>query len=62
VTFWALGEMVKAQAGILETDPAATALGKLDRCVNDLMPSDQSKHWLEGFVWEPKSALEPAQR
>ena len=29
VTFWALGEMVKAQAGILEGDDAAEAARKL---------------------------------
>ena len=29
IAFWALGEMVKAQAGLLETDTAAAAEGKL---------------------------------
>ena len=31
VSFWALGEIVKAQAGILETDDAATARGEARR-------------------------------
>jgi class 3 adenylate cyclase/tetratricopeptide (TPR) repeat protein len=30
VTFWALGEIVKAHAGILESDPPQVAAGKLD--------------------------------
>ena len=29
ITFWALGEIVKAQAGILESDPTAEVTGKL---------------------------------
>ena len=33
VTFWALGEMVKAQAGILESDGPAEAAAKLRRAV-----------------------------
>ncbi|HSP73394.1 MAG TPA: AAA family ATPase, partial [Gaiellaceae bacterium] len=35
VTFWALGEMVKAQAGILDGDDAATAEAKLRTAVED---------------------------
>ena len=37
VTFWALGEMVKAQAGMLESDDAAAAAEKLRRAVADLV-------------------------
>ena len=33
VTFWALGEIVKAQAGILESDDARTARTKLSACL-----------------------------
>ncbi len=35
VTFWALGEIVKAQAGILESDPPEEAERKLDAAVGD---------------------------
>jgi class 3 adenylate cyclase len=35
VTFWALGEMVKAEAGILETDSAAETEAKLSKAVTD---------------------------
>jgi class 3 adenylate cyclase/tetratricopeptide (TPR) repeat protein len=33
VTYWALGEMVKAQAGILESDPAEVVVAKLREAV-----------------------------
>jgi class 3 adenylate cyclase len=46
VAFWALGEMVKAQAGILETDAADTATGKLDRAVDDLIADEREAAWL----------------
>jgi class 3 adenylate cyclase/tetratricopeptide (TPR) repeat protein len=35
VSFWALGEMVKAHAGILETDQPEEVEGKLDEAVGD---------------------------
>ena len=38
VSFWALAEMVKAQAGILETDDVAEAEAKLRRQVADVVP------------------------
>jgi class 3 adenylate cyclase/tetratricopeptide (TPR) repeat protein len=44
-TLWALGEIVKAQAGILETDGAAVASQKLGRTVRDLVsaPADAAR-------------------
>jgi class 3 adenylate cyclase/tetratricopeptide (TPR) repeat protein len=42
VTFWALGEMVKAQAGILETDGAAEAATKLEHTTRSLV-ADRSE-------------------
>ena len=38
VTFWALGEIVKAQAGIHENDDATVTAAKLDDAVADLIP------------------------
>ncbi len=43
ITFWALGEIVKAEAGILETDPPAVAGAKLDAVVAD---DDPDAPWL----------------
>jgi hypothetical protein len=50
VTFWALGEMVKAQAGILETDPAGTARAKLSAMAADLLPDPAEARWVEGHL------------
>ena len=41
ITFWALGEIVKAHAGILESDPPAVATSKLDA----VLPSGDERAW-----------------
>ena len=38
ITFWALGEIVKAEAGILETDPPEMAAAKIDAVIPDDAP------------------------
>jgi class 3 adenylate cyclase/tetratricopeptide (TPR) repeat protein len=45
ITFWALGEIVKAEAGILESDSAEVAEAKLDAVVS---PEDSEYEWLLG--------------
>ena len=50
VALWALGEMVKAQAGILETDPAEVAAAKLDRAVASLLDDDAEVAWVAGHL------------
>jgi len=50
VTYWALGEMVKTQAGILETDDAAAAEVKLERAVRDLLPDASEAAWVEAHL------------
>jgi class 3 adenylate cyclase len=40
VSYWALAEMVKAQAGILETDSAEDVEAKLTRTLDDLIEED----------------------
>ena len=47
VTYWALGEIVKAQAGILESDDAAVASAKLGRVVADLVTDGTEAAWVE---------------
>jgi class 3 adenylate cyclase/tetratricopeptide (TPR) repeat protein len=47
VTFWALSEMVKAQAGILETDSAEEAAAKLSAAVADVVEEGE-RTWIEG--------------
>jgi class 3 adenylate cyclase len=48
VALWALGEMVKAQAGILENDPADLATAKLERAVADLLSDEGQAAWVQG--------------
>jgi class 3 adenylate cyclase/tetratricopeptide (TPR) repeat protein len=61
VTYWALGEMVKQQASILESDDSGTVEGKLTRAIADLVPDRGDAAWLEGHV-RTLLALEPAAR
>jgi class 3 adenylate cyclase/tetratricopeptide (TPR) repeat protein len=46
ITFWALGEIVKAQAGILESDPPAEVTGKLRAALDTLLPDPPEREWL----------------
>jgi class 3 adenylate cyclase/tetratricopeptide (TPR) repeat protein len=50
VTFWALGEMVKAQAGILDTDSSAAVAEKLETAVAGLIPEAVDAAWVEGHL------------
>ena len=50
VAFWAVGEMIKAQAGILETDSGEAAEGKLHETVADLIPDAESANWIESHL------------
>jgi len=43
ITFWALGEIVKAHAGILESDPPGDAIAKLDA----VLPGGTETAWLQ---------------
>ncbi len=47
VTYWALGEMVKAQAGILEGDPGDVAERNLRAAVTDLFDDATEMGWVE---------------
>ena len=43
ITFWALGEIIKAEAGILESDSAEVAAAKLEAAVS---PDEPERQWL----------------
>ena len=45
ITFWALGEIVKAEAGILESDDQHIAASKLDECVSALFADESEQAW-----------------
>ena len=46
VSYWALGEMVKAEAGILETDTDGEAAAKVDRSVTELIAEEDEQRWV----------------
>ena len=46
VTFWSLGEIVKAHAGILESDDARGAREKLAACVATLVAEPGEQEWI----------------
>ncbi len=66
VTAWALGEMVKAQAGILESDGPAQAMEKLHHAVHAVVPDEAEAGWVErhlhGLVGVETEATTGAQR
>ena len=45
ITFWALGEIVKAEAGILETDNPSEAHGKLELAVAEVVADEAEHGW-----------------
>jgi len=46
ISFWALGEMVKAQAGILEGDPPSRAQAKLAEMTADVVSAASDADWV----------------
>ena len=46
ITYWALGEVVKAHAGILENDDAEEAAGKLAAAVALVVEDDAERDWI----------------
>ena len=50
VSFWALGEMVKAQVGILETDSPEEATAKLARALATLLSDPAEAAWVGSHV------------
>ena len=45
ITFWALGEIVKAEAGILESDDSDEAASKLEEMVSGLFVDESDRAW-----------------
>jgi class 3 adenylate cyclase len=50
VAFWALGEMVKAHAGVFETDTGDEAEAKLRNAVRDLVTDLGEAQWVESHL------------
>ena len=49
-SFWALAEMVKAEAAILETDSPQEVADKLDAAVEAAMPEEREAQWVAGHL------------
>ena len=47
VTFWALGEMVRSRAGLLETDDTATTRAKVAEMLATHVPDEGERRWIE---------------
>ena len=47
ITFWALGEMVRGRAGLLETDDEATTRAKIGETVAAHVPDPDERRWIE---------------
>ena len=47
VTFWALGEMIRSRAGLLETDDAATTRTRITEMVELHVPDADERTWIE---------------
>jgi class 3 adenylate cyclase/tetratricopeptide (TPR) repeat protein len=50
VAYWALNEIVKSEAAILDTDDADLADEKLSASVRDLVPDASEAAWIEGHL------------
>jgi class 3 adenylate cyclase/tetratricopeptide (TPR) repeat protein len=50
ITYWALGEMVKAQAGILESDTPEEAAAKLALAVDEAAADQSERDWLNSSL------------
>jgi class 3 adenylate cyclase/tetratricopeptide (TPR) repeat protein len=61
VSFWALGEIVKAHAGILESDDTAAAEEKLVAMIESLGEDEREREWLARHT-RPLVGLEGAER
>ena len=46
VTYWALAEMIRTRAGILEAEAPASATVKLRQAVEDVVPDQEERQWI----------------
>ena len=57
IAFWALGEMVKAEAGVLESDSAEVAVERLNQAVRVVVEGERNREWV-GRQLRPLLGLE----
>jgi class 3 adenylate cyclase/tetratricopeptide (TPR) repeat protein len=51
ITYWPLAEVAKAHAGILDNDPAETALAKLRTAIESVVGDEHSERALDAAAW-----------
>ena len=47
IAYWALGEMVRSRAEMLETDPPGVAATKLSTALDEYVPDPEDRRWIE---------------
>ena len=47
ITFWALGEMVRKRAGLIETDDAATTRARIAEALAEYVSDEAERRWIE---------------
>ena len=50
ISFWALGEMVRRRAGLLETEDEPTTRAKITETVNRWIPDPDERRWIEASL------------
>jgi tetratricopeptide (TPR) repeat protein len=50
ISFWALGEMVRARCGLLETDDQVTTRTKVGAAVDEWLTDEDERRWIEGAL------------
>ena len=50
ITFWALGEMVRQRAGLLETDDEATTRSRISSLLDEFMAARPDRGWVEAAL------------
>jgi class 3 adenylate cyclase/tetratricopeptide (TPR) repeat protein len=50
ISFWALGEMIRGRAGLLETDDETTTRAKVGAVVETHVPDEAEGRWIEGAL------------
>ena len=50
ITFWALGEMVRSRAGLVESDDEATTRERVSAVVQQHVPDEAERRWIESAL------------
>jgi class 3 adenylate cyclase/tetratricopeptide (TPR) repeat protein len=51
ITYWPLAEVAKTHAGVLDNDPAETALAKLRAAIESVVPAEHAGSALDAAAW-----------